>query len=147
MKNKPAALASFKEAYETAAPNGILMPFIELGKGMRTLAMAALREAGCGLPASWLEDVRRRSSSYSKYQSLIVAEHAKDTGTEYGDELSSREREVMNDLYQGISRTEIAANRKIKKSTVNTIIRNIYRKLNAQSVTDIVRIVSEQKHL
>jgi LuxR family maltose regulon positive regulatory protein len=145
MKNKPAAWASFKEAYEAAAPNDILVPFIELGKDMRTLAMAAMRESENGIPPAWLELVRSKASSYSKYQSLIISEYRKANGMEHIIDLSPREKEILYDLYQGISRSEIATNRNIKKSTVNTIVSSVYRKLDAQSITDIVRIVSEQK--
>jgi DNA-binding NarL/FixJ family response regulator len=109
--------------------------------------MSALREPRCGIPPPWLEFIRSKASSYSKYQSLIIYEYKKANGLETVSELSLREKEVLSDLYHGISRTEIAANRSMKKSTVNTVVSNIYKKLDAQSITDIVRIVSEQNLL
>ena len=146
MKDKNKALYTLWEAYEEASPNDILMPFIQLGKDMRTLTMAALREPDFVIPRSWLEIVRRKSSSYSKYQSLLIAENKNATGKDDGKGLSPREKDILNDLYQGLSRSEIADNRRLAIGTVNTIANNIYKKLNAQSIADIIRIVSEQKH-
>ncbi|MCL2702766.1 MAG: helix-turn-helix transcriptional regulator [Defluviitaleaceae bacterium] len=146
IKEKGKALDSLRKAYEEASPNDILMPFIELGKDMRTLAMAALREPNCGIPSSWLEVIRRKSSSYSKYQSLLVSEHKGAVGMENRNDLSHREKEVAYDLYQGFSRSEISERRNLKVSTVNNIINSVYKKLNAQNIADVVRILSEQKH-
>jgi len=145
MKDKGKALEVLRVAYEEASPNDILMPFIELGKDMRTLTMAALREPDCGIPNSWLETIRRKSSSYSKYQSLLISEYKKVNGMKSENDLSHREKEVAYDLYQGLSRSEIAGRRNLTISTVNNVINSIYKKLNAQSIADVVRILSEQK--
>jgi len=145
MKNKDKALKALFAAYNESAPNDIIMPFVELGKDMRTLTMTALREPDYGIPASWLENIRRKSSSYSKYQSLLISEHTKVNGIEKIDDLSHREKDIAYDLYQGFSRSEIAGRKNLTISTVNNIINSIYKKLNAQGVADVVRIFSEQK--
>jgi len=147
MKNKEEAFNILREAYETAVPNDIIMPFIELSKDMRTLTMAALREPEFGISYSWLEAVRRKASSYGKYQSLLMSEFKNANGMEDYKDLSHRENEILHDLYQGMSRSEIAHNRNLSMGTVNTVINNIYKKLNVQSIADIIRIVSEQKQM
>ena len=145
MKGKDKALDTLLDAYNEASPNDILMPFIELGKDMRTLSMAALRKPDCGIPCSWLETVRRKSSSYSKYQSLIISEHRETNGMKSESDLSNREKEIAHDLYQGLSRSEIASRKNLTISTVNNVINSVYKKLNAHSIADVVRIFSEQK--
>jgi len=63
IKDKAAAFSVLGEAYEIASPNSILMPFIWLGKDMRTLTAAALRDAICKVPKPWLEMIGRRSTT------------------------------------------------------------------------------------
>jgi ATP/maltotriose-dependent transcriptional regulator MalT len=147
MNNKAKAFNTFEEAYETASPNEIITPFIELGKDMRTLAMAALRESEFGIPRTWLETIKSKSSSYSKYQSQLISEYRKANNMENFKDLTNREKDLLNDLYQGLSRSEIAATRNLSVSTVNATINSLYRKFNAHNVADIIRIASERKLL
>jgi DNA-binding CsgD family transcriptional regulator len=146
MKNKAKALDALREAYETALPNKIVTPFIELGKDMRTLATDALREADPGIPRMWLETIKGKSSSYSKYQSIFISEYRKENNRDTGRDLTPREKELLDDLYLGLTRSEIAANRNMAISTVNTTINNLYKKFNARNIADVIRIFSEQKH-
>jgi len=143
MKNKAAAWGALKEAYETAAPNGILMPFIELGKDMRTLTMAALREHDMGIPKEWLEDVRHKALYYAGKRSALLSESEKTHGGH--QPLSAREHDILSDLYNGLSQAEIAKKRKLSINTVKMNMKNIYEKLDVHKITDLVRIAAERR--
>ncbi len=145
MKEKDGALATLREAYEAAFPNDILTPFVELGKDMRTLSAAALREPGRGLPAEWLETVNRKSASCAKYQSQMIANREKALGLSRNMKLSARENDILSDLYRGLSRSEIAARQNLSINTVNSVASHIFNKLGANNIADIVRIAAEEK--
>ncbi|MDR0314014.1 MAG: hypothetical protein LBI14_10500, partial [Treponema sp.] len=74
LKDKNKAFAVLLEAYNTASPNGLLMPFIELGKDMRTLTIAALKEES-KIPRPWLEGINRKSALYAKHQGYVITEY------------------------------------------------------------------------
>ncbi len=145
MKDKAAAVDALREAYAAAAPNGIWTPFIELGKDMRTLAAAALRDSGCAIPSEWLETIKRKSASFAKYQSMMISDYQKARSDDHGIVLSIREREILTDLYYGLSRAEIAIKHDVSANTVNSAINNLFSKLGASSVVDVVRIAVTAK--
>ena len=145
MKNNKKACAVLTEAYETAAPNDLLMPFIELGKDMRTLTAFALKEPLCTINESWLETVNRKSSTYAKRQAHIVNEYKQASGMAYDIVISQKESEILTDLFQGLSRAEIAISRGLSINTVKMQIGNIYLKLGAENLADALRIATERK--
>jgi LuxR family maltose regulon positive regulatory protein len=144
-KKKEKALAAFTEAYETACPNGILMPFIEMGKDMRTLSSVALKQPGNKIPKPWLEELNRKSASYAKRRTHVIAEYKKDHGLTDGVVFSPREAEVLADLSHGLSRVEIAANRGLSINTVKMVINMLYAKVGAENLADLIRIAVEEK--
>jgi LuxR family maltose regulon positive regulatory protein len=144
LKDKDRAFAVFREAYKTASPNGILMPFIELGKDMRTLTRAALKE-GVKIPKPWLEEINRKSALYAKHQGCVIAEYRRTNGMENDINFTPREMETIIDLCQGLSRAEIAANHNISINTVKMVIGNIYSKLGAKNLVDLIHIATERK--
>ncbi|MCL1818312.1 MAG: helix-turn-helix transcriptional regulator, partial [Spirochaetaceae bacterium] len=131
--------------YKTAVPNGIVMPFIELGKDMRTLTNTALKEGGRGIPKSWLENVSRKSSTYAKHQTRFIMEYKRANHTADGVVLSPREAEILTDLSRGLSRAEIAAGRKLSVNTVKKVIAHIYMKMSTKSLANLIRIAVEKK--
>jgi ATP/maltotriose-dependent transcriptional regulator MalT len=141
MKEKKLAWSALKEAYNEASPNEILMPFIELGKDTRTLAMAALRESSLEIPRAWLETVRYKAGTYAHNQSKLAAEHM--VGDSIRKILSVREQEVLSDVYHGLSRGEIAEKRNLSASTVKSVIGSIYKKLNVHKIADLIRVAGE----
>ena len=54
--------------------------------------------------------------------------------------LTNRETQVLKDLSQGLSRTEIAASQNISINTVKIVIRTIYDKLYVSSMNDAIRV-------
>jgi len=145
MKDKEKAFSVFLEAYENALPNGILMPFIELGKDMRTLTAVALKQPGGKIPKPWLEDINRRSASYAKRRTHVISEYKKAYGINDGIVLSPREAEILTDLSHGLSRVEIANSRSLSVNTVKMVINMLYTKVGAENLADLIRIAVEQK--
>jgi LuxR family maltose regulon positive regulatory protein len=146
-KDKRGALAVFARAYAEASPDGILMPFAQMGKDMRALAACAIRTPECDLPAMWLETVHRRASTYAKRQSIVIGEYHAKNGMDGVHTLSFREKEMLCDLCNGLSRAEIANSRNLSVNTVNSAVNNIYTKMNANGIVDLVRIAIERKLL
>ena len=145
MKDKAGALVALREAWEEAAPNEILAPFIELGKDMRTLTSVALHETDPGIPAKWLESVNRKAHLYSKHQAMLIAKYEKDVDAGGNIPLSPREVMILQDLYKGLSRADIAEKQQISVSTVNMNVHSICTKLQARNTADVIRIAAEQK--
>jgi LuxR family maltose regulon positive regulatory protein len=145
MKNKEKAYAALEEAYNTAAPNDIQMPFIELGKDMRTLASFALKKSGGSIPKQWLESINRKAASYAKRLAHVVSEYKQVNNITDGVYISPRETDILTDLSHGLSRTEIAASRSLSINTVKMVINNVYMKLGAENLADAIRIAAEKK--
>ena len=145
MKNKQEAFAVLKETYDEASPNELFMPFIKMGKDMRTLCSTALKEPKGGIPVSWLEMIKSKASSYAKRQSHIIAEYKKANNIEDDISLTARETDVLIDLSHGLSRSEIAANRSLSVNTVKMVINSIYSKFGAENQANLIRIAVERK--
>jgi LuxR family maltose regulon positive regulatory protein len=145
MKNREKAFAALQEAYNNSSPNDLVMPFIELGKDMRTLTMAAQKESVGSIPDAWLENINRKSASYAKQQGHIVSEYKRINGIIGTAPLSARETEVLIDLSHGLSRVEIAASRGLSVNTVKMVITNIYSKLGTENLASLIRIAVERK--
>jgi len=145
MEDEKKAFSSLLEAYETALPNDILLPFIELGKDMRTLTAVALKHSGTKIPKPWLELVNSKSSSYAKRRTHLVMEYKKAYAMTGGIVFSPREAEILADLSHGLSRVEIAANHGLSVSTIKMVINTLYAKVGAENLADLIRIAVEQK--
>jgi len=145
MKSRDKALNTLREAYETASPNSLIMPFVELGKDMRTLSVFAAKN-GCGIPKSWLETVNRKSASYAKRLAHVTTEY-RQANSITDIVISTRETEILTDLSHGLSRMEIAVNRNLSINTVKMVINNVYMKLGAENLADAIRIAVERKIL
>jgi len=145
MKDRPKAFAVLSEAYETALPNNIITPFVEMGKDMRTLTLKALRDPDCHIPEPWLKSINQKSSVYARHQALLISEFKRANDINVGISLTHRETEVLHDLYKGLSRSEIAANQGLSINTVRLIVNTIYEKLKARNLAELIRIAHEQK--
>ena len=145
MKDRKKATSVFIEAYETASPNGILMPFIELGKDMRTLIAFVLEEKDCNIPRQWMESISRKSASYAKRLSHVITEYKNANRIADSFAISPREKDILTDLSHGLSRTEIAASRNLSINTVKMVVNSVYTKLDAGNLADAIRIATERK--
>jgi LuxR family maltose regulon positive regulatory protein len=147
LKDRDRAFAAFKQAYELSKPYELDMPFIELGKDMRTLTGAALKKADSGIPRAWLQLINRKSATYAKRQAFVLSEYKKAFNLDNSKTLSPREMNVLQDLYHGLSRSEVAVNQNLSINTVKMLINSIYRKLEADSAAELIRIAVEQQLL
>ena len=149
-KDKRKAFAALSKAYEAASPNKILMPFIELGKDMRTLTASALKESSgpegtlC-IPKAWLENINRKAASYAKRQTQVISAYKQANRMEDSIVLSPRETDILRDLSHGLSRAEIANNRNLSINTIKMVINNIYAKTGAENTADLIRIAAERR--
>jgi LuxR family maltose regulon positive regulatory protein len=140
---KEEALRIFQEAYVISLMDDLDMPFIELGKDMRTLALAAMKEKDCAIPAAWLKRIHKKASTYAKNLSYIISEYRIFNNlNNKAHTLTRREKEVLTDLCHGLSRTEVACNRSISVSTVKTLIQSIHSKLGTQNTANTIWIAA-----
>ncbi|MDR2374815.1 MAG: LuxR C-terminal-related transcriptional regulator [Treponema sp.] len=148
LKDREGAFAALKTAYHLALPNAISMPFTELGKDMRALAEAALKDKAPDLPLEWLEKVRLAAAAYAKKLFSVVencraAPFGEGSG-ERGLVLSRRELEVLTGLSRGMTQEEIAGQASLSVNTVKSVIRSVYNKLGAINKADAVRIATSK---
>ncbi|GHV90929.1 hypothetical protein AGMMS50268_14320 [Spirochaetia bacterium] len=164
LRDGEGAFAALEQAYRLAEPNGFSMPFTELGKDMRTLAEAALKDKpalhskAAGIPQAWLEEVRRNAAAYAKKLYTAAELFGKNAAEGYDKgetektrvnktsalptPLSRREKEVLLYLSQGLTREEIAAALNLSINTVKSNVRSIYIKLGAVNRADAIRIAA-----
>jgi LuxR family maltose regulon positive regulatory protein len=149
--DKSGAIAALERAYRLSEPNGLDMPFIELGKDMRSLVEAALKDkdSETGIPRGWLEKIRLGASAYAKKLFAIAGqyrtgERGNAAGPSEGIQvaLSRREKEVLIAILQGMTRMEIAAQTSLSANTIKSITRSVYNKLGALNKADAVRIAA-----
>ncbi len=147
--NKAKALQRLEDAYNLANSNEYLMPFIENGKDMRTLANYALSQKNHTISAAWLKNISMKSSTYAKKQSEVIKAYQLDQGLVGQDQnkLTNREMAVLADLCQGLSREEIASNCNLSRSTVRSILESVFNKLGAKNSIEAVRIATKLRLL
>ena len=145
LNRKKEALAEFYQAYDLAGPNNIIGPFIKYGKEMRTLTASALKDESCPIPDAWLENLNRKSSAFSKRQSYMLSEFKAANNITGEITLTNREKEILRDLSQGLSRTEIAASQGISANTVKMVVNIIYEKLDVENLVEAVRKAADLK--
>jgi LuxR family maltose regulon positive regulatory protein len=144
VKRNEEAVASFVEAYDLAAPNGLDLLFISRGKDMRTLTTSLQRDRSHHIPAEWLKTINRKSSAFAKQHSYMLgSQHQGDDAVGYS-ELSTREMEVLYDISQGLSRSEIAANRALSVNTVKMVTNSLYDKLGVSNIASAIRVASDR---
>jgi len=144
LKKRSEAIAALTEAYYIAEPNKIIMPFIQYRKDMRTLTGAALKDAACPIPESWLGNINRKSSALAKKQTHMISEYNLSNNQKEEVTLTKREIRILKELFQGLSRSEIAASQDISTNTVKMFINIIYDKLHASNLVDAIRIATER---
>ena len=139
--NTADAMAELEKAYALSFQGMFEMAFVELGKELHPLVAAALQQPECGIPEEWLKTIDRKASIYAK--KVAVVANAFKSSTKEAPSLSTREREVLLDLYHGLSREEIAENRYLSINTVKKMLQSIYTKLDANNNVDAIRIALE----
>jgi len=139
------ALIDLKKAYDMSFEGEFEMPFVELGRGFHALSIAALKSKACDIPEKWLTTVDRKASAFVKKMTIISNSFIAEQNIDDSIRLSDRERKVLNDLYHGLSREEIAVTQYLSINTVKKILQSIYIKLGANNNVDAIRIAIENK--
>jgi LuxR family maltose regulon positive regulatory protein len=142
---RSAAFRALSEAYALARANAFDMPFIEYGSKMRTLSRAAMKAEDCDVPTEWLSRINKKSATYAKKLAFVVSEYRKSNHLGDDVQLSLREVEILTDLYHGLSRSEIAINRRLSINTVKSLLQIIYAKLGAENNMEVIRIALDMK--
>jgi LuxR family maltose regulon positive regulatory protein len=141
------AIEDFKQAYALSFDGVFEMVFVEMGKNLQPLITSALSCPSCNVPDEWLKKISRKASVYAKKAIVVSNAFKGEEDVKNAVHLSNREREVLKDLYDGLSREEIAENRYLSINTVKKILQSIYIKLNAKNNVDAIRIAIEKKLL
>jgi LuxR family maltose regulon positive regulatory protein len=149
------AIRSLEAAYELASPNGLDMPFIEMGKDTRAMIGGILKKKpggqecaipeACTIPREWLERIYRSASSYARKVSAVTEKFRESDrqNRRSSSILSRREMDVLAGLSQGLTRGEIAEASSISINTVKSTVKNVYNKLGALNRADAVRIATK----
>jgi LuxR family maltose regulon positive regulatory protein len=140
LNDRKGAFETMRKAYELAASNSFDMLFIEMGNHMRSIAGAMLKMDDPGIPAEWLESLRSKAATYAKRIAHVKSQYWQDVGKGDNIQLTLKEKEVLLDMSQGLSRTEIASSRGISVNTVKAMLQIIYEKLGADNNMDALRI-------
>ena len=139
------AVTDFEKAYQLSFNGEFEMFFIELGKDMNPLVGAASKKEGCSIPAQWLKTIGRKATIYAKKTAFIMDSYKEEKHIKNIISLSEREQDILNDLYHGLSRDEIAEYRYLSINTVKKILQSIYIKLGANNNVDAIRMAIEKK--
>jgi DNA-binding CsgD family transcriptional regulator len=139
------AFAALKNAYDAARPNGLYMPFIELGEHMYSLTGALLKAHpdGLGISPEWLQTIRRNASAHAKKRALVKAQYS-GRETPAPVDFSQHELAILNSLSQGYTSKEIAGDMRISVKMIKSAIRSLYVKLGAANRADAIRVATER---
>ena len=146
--NCTTALKQFSEACSLAIPDNIIMPFVEMGRFMRSLTELALKHNDHDISVDWLETLQRRSSTYAKRMTEMQKQLDKTSSNLMSsDLLTKRERNILQLLGSGLTREEIAEELHIAVSTVKSNLQMIYSKLGALNGPHAIKIALTNKIL
>jgi LuxR family maltose regulon positive regulatory protein len=134
--DKRAATAAIERALALAEADRLVLPFATTGSLELLEAMPRHETAHAALLADILDVMRGSSVSPGKESALAEIE-----------QLSPSELRVLRYLPTNLSRPEIASELSVSVNTVNTHIRNIYAKLQAQDRSAAVQRAREMRLL
>jgi LuxR family maltose regulon positive regulatory protein len=149
--DRDGARAALKRACDAALPHGLVMPFVELGEDMHSLAGALLKGHRddpanadiSGIPRRWLQTIRRDASAYAKKRALVAAQYA-GRETPAAQDFSQYELSILGSLSQGLTSEEIAGAMRVSVKMIKSAIRHLYIRLGAANRADAVRSATEK---
>ena len=139
------AFAALKNTYDAARPNGLNMPFVELGEHMYSLTGALLKAHpdGLGISPEWLQTIRRNASAHAKKRALVKAQYS-GRETPAPVDFSQHELAILNSISQGYTSKEIAGDMRISVKMIKSAIRSLYVKLGAANRAGAIRVATER---
>lgn len=142
--NTEQMMSAFQTAYDMSYRNGIIMPFIEYGRYMRTLIRYIENMEGHGFPKEWLSTIHSKSVTYAKRLNHLRNQYDNEYSVTRKSILSKAEIGILEGLSQGLTREEIAETENISLNTVKTQIKSIYSKLGAINGMHAINIAMAQ---
>ena len=133
-------IRDFAQAYALSNEGKFVMFFVEMGRSLHPVINAVMKDGSTGIPEKWLGMIYRKAAIFSKKAAIIAQAAVSAEAVQKDAILSEREKEVLHDLYQGLSRDEIAENRYLSINTVKKILQSIFIKLDASNSVDAIRI-------
>lgn len=133
--------------YELVHETQFIMQFVEMGSHMCNMINYIRRSANNKIPDKWLGNIYSKSSTYAKRQSFYKTKYNTKNRSEMAEliQLTDREKELLINLCQGLTREEIAESLYISVNTVKSSLQKIYNKLDAVNSADAVRIAAQMK--
>jgi len=145
--NMPQCTAALQSLYNIVHENQFIMQFVEMGRHMCNMIDNIKKTNDYDIPDKWLDNIYSKSSTYTKRQAFYKTKYnaKNDPGSNTRIPLSNREKEILNNLSQGLTRDEISVSLNISVNTVKSALQNIYNKLGAANSSDAVRKAMEMK--
>ncbi|MDU5334503.1 LuxR C-terminal-related transcriptional regulator [Enterococcus sp.] len=137
-----AAIKDMLVAYEMTYENNLVTPFIEFGSDTQHLIQLIRDECPDQVDMEWLDYIYTKSNSFSRRVKQIRKQKMIEASS---IQLTSRRKEILKDIVEGLSVKEIADKREISVNTVKTHIKNIYTDLGAANRSDAIRIALSKK--
>ena len=141
------AVTTLQEAYDIAHGNNLIMQFTQYGNVMRAFANTAEQSSKHHIPKEWLDSINAKANTYAKRIAFITTEYNRENKLikETNIILSKREKDILTNIYQGLTREEIANTLYVSTSTVKGTLSNIYNKLGALNSIDAIRIALQMR--
>ncbi|NLP41589.1 MAG: helix-turn-helix transcriptional regulator [Veillonellaceae bacterium] len=131
--------AALKKAIDIAAPDQLIMPFVENGDYISNILIDLAQDGNC---VEFIGHVRKVYASVSKNVEGMIANIEQHFGI---TRLTARELEIAELVAQGLSNHIIATKLSIAEVTVKKALQKIYAKLGIGSRAVLVRLFTEQK--
>lgn len=137
----------FRSIYRIVNKVDFIMQLVEMGKHTCNMIEGIRKINDYGIPDVWLDNIYTKASTYTKRQAFIKSKYNSGINREVNILLTNREKEILNDLCQGLTRKEISVSLDISINTVKSMLQNIYSKLGAANSADAVRIAIQMKFI
>lgn len=132
------AQSTLRQAVDLAAPDQLIMPFVENGGEVGVILAELAQDDRCA------EFAARVNAVYAVFAKKLAAMRAAANGGGVAS-LTRREREVAGLVAAGLTNQAIAKHLFIEEVTVKKTLQNIYAKLGISSRTALTRLIIEQK--
>jgi LuxR family maltose regulon positive regulatory protein len=129
-------------AYDLCNDNGLVALFIEAADYMTGMIQVVRQQDRHIFSQDWLDLIDRESAAFSGRADKVrtVYNRQNPVKVRANNQLTEREREVLQSIALGLTREEIAAEQYVSVNTVKTTLRNIYNKLSANNKAEAVSI-------
>jgi len=143
--NIPKCIETLKSLYKMTYENHFTMQIVEMGRHTCTMLDQIRKIEDHGLPDKWLDCLYSKATTYGKRQSYLKSKHNSMKFPENDFHITRREKDILKELCQGLTREEISDSLNISVNTVKSALKNVYGKLGATNSADAVRIAIQMK--